>query len=77
MLAAEDPVGPENDRRVVTLANQAACIVAAWGNLGRHRARSAAMRALVPRLHYLALSQAGEPKHPLYLRRDLVPIAWG
>ena len=74
MLRADDPVGPNNDRHLVNLAHGADVIVAAWGNDGTYRERDRFVRELLPRLHCLALTKAGQPSHPLYLQANLRPM---
>ena len=74
MKAASDPVGPETDDWLRRLADEAALVVAAWGNDGGHLGRSAEVRALLPVLHCLAMNRSGEPAHPLYQRKDRVAV---
>lgn len=74
MLAAEDPIGPENDRYLIETARQAAVVVAAWGKHGAHRDRATAVQSMLPGLHYLKLNGDGSPAHPLYLPKKLTPI---
>lgn len=74
MMAAEDPIGPENDAQLRGAADAAGIVVAAWGAKGSHRLRGAAVRAMLPRLHYLRLTQAGQPQHPLHLPKGLRPL---
>ncbi len=84
LFVAATPVGRATDRHLVAqtelIAQHGGMVVAAWGNHGMHRARAAEVRRLLSargtRLHYLVLTQAGEPGHPLYLRQDLRPLAW-
>lgn len=76
MLAAPDPVGPDNDRTLQALASKAGVVVAAWGTNGAHRGRDIAVRELLPNLHYLRLTQNGYPGHPLYLPSTLHPVPW-
>jgi hypothetical protein len=76
MLAAKDPVGPDNDQWLTKLANQAAIKIAAWGTKGSHNKRDKIIRELIPDLNYLKLTKDGSPSHPLYLSKDLVPIPW-
>lgn len=70
MMAAEDPVGPDNDAWLRRLADEAQLVVAAWGNDGGFHGRSAVVRAMLPDLHCLKINASGEPAHPLYQRAD-------
>ena len=76
MLAAEDPVGPDNDQTLRTTWLNAAITVAAWGTHGTHQGRDAHVRAMLPALHYLRLTKDGHPGHPLYLPARLRPAKW-
>jgi hypothetical protein len=66
------PVGPDNDHWLMKSAMGADRIVAAWGNHGRYLKRGAKVLWLgLPRPVYcFGLTKVGEPKHPLYLRKD-------
>lgn len=77
MLAAPDPVGPDNDKVLQELAQNAGVVVAAWGTHGAHLKRDAHVRSLLPRLHCLWLTKAGFPGHPLYLPKNLTPQPYG
>lgn len=77
---ARDPIGCLNDAYVLDAAARSAAIVIAWGAHGVFRARgAAALELLSPRAQLLALgwTKAGEPRHPLYLRRDVRPAVVG
>lgn len=76
MMAADNPVGPDNDATLLDLASRAAVVIAAWGVNGTHLGRDQAVRAFLPRLHYLRLTADGHPGHPLYLPGALRPISW-
>lgn len=76
MLAAENPIGPDNDRVLSEAHDNAALSVAAWGAHGTYLDRHNAVRALLPRLHYLRLTKDGHPGHPLYLPSSLKPVKW-
>ncbi len=69
-----DPVGPRNNRWLRQLADEAALVVAAWGNDGAYLDRSSKVRELLPGLHCLNLNRSGEPAHPLYQRADRRPL---
>lgn len=76
MLSARDPVGPENDATLIDLSGGAGVVVAAWGTYGTHLGRGQMVRNMLPGLHCLKLTKDGHPGHPLYLRKDLVPVLW-
>lgn len=81
MVRAADPVGPENDERLLAVANGAGVRIAAWGTnpakgaLAR-RCRDTAVKSIMPALHVLKLTKDGHPAHPLYLPKTCVPIEW-
>ena len=76
MRAAPEPVGEDNDWTLQVLAETAGVVVAAWGAHGTHRSRDAAVRKMLPDLHYLRLTKDGHPGHPLYLPASLQPVLW-
>ncbi|MCC5966521.1 MAG: DUF1643 domain-containing protein [Natronohydrobacter sp.] len=80
MRAASDPVGPLNDRAIRESAPWADQIICAWGTHGAHLARGPEVEALLRAtglpLWHLGLSQAGHPKHPLYIGYAVQPIRW-
>jgi hypothetical protein len=68
------PVGPDNDSYLLDSVDDPVT-VCAWGVNGRRG--DAVIKALSragAALHYLEMTKAGIPKHPLYLRGDLTPI---
>ena len=76
MMIEGDPIGPDNDRWLLECAKRATLIVAAWGVHGAFRGRGVAVRALLPRLRHLGLTQAGQPRHPVYVPAASRPMAW-
>lgn len=80
MRAARDPVGPGNDAAILAGADWAETVVCAWGTHGAHLGRGAAVERLLKDsgrpLFHLGLSQAGFPKHPLYIGYDRQPEPW-
>jgi hypothetical protein len=68
---ASDPVGPDNDTTLIVQAGMADLVVCAWGVHGFARGELVRMELgnYVP-LHHLGLTQAGAPRHPLYLAAD-------
>ena len=76
MKAHAAPTGPDTDATLVELAKNAGVVVAAWGNHGNHCARDRQVIALLPNLHCLKVTKAGQPSHPLYLRKALTPMRY-
>lgn len=75
MKKAEDPVGPQNDRYLIELAKSAGIVIACWGNHGAFKDRAAHIKPLIPNLQCLVLTKTGEPGHPLYLGKNLMPFS--
>lgn len=80
MRAQTDPVGLGNDAAIAEGANWADRIICAWGGHGTHLGRGAIVSQLLrttgkPLLH-LGFTQAGEPKHPLYIGYAVQPMSW-
>ena len=73
MLSSKDPIGVDNDKWLRKLFKGAGLVVAAWGNYGKHMARSEKIRQEFSNLYYLKLNASGEPSHPLYLKSTLKP----
>jgi len=77
MMAERKPEGVENDAVIGEIASRAALIVCAWGNHGSHNGRAARVCAWLNRLGVpftaLAVTDVGEPQHPLYLPANLLP----
>lgn len=79
-----DPVGPLNDDAIREAGEYChgndGLIVAAWGNHGAfmNRGRDVLERLWQEALpiHYLKMTGAKQPSHPLYLKADLRPIEW-
>ena len=74
MLAATNPIGDNNDKWLLKLSSEAALVVAAWGNAGKHMGRSQQVRQLIPNLYCLKINKSGEPAHPLYQKTNLKPV---
>ena len=77
-----DPVGPDNDRHLAEMAQDAAMTIFAYGT-PKHPALRARgpevvrlIRAAGGQSHVLKLSKQGIPYHPLYLSEGLVPFLW-
>ena len=78
MHLVDDPVGPENDDALLSMAKRAEMIVLAYGMPPKKlRARGLQVANLLAKnydLHSLKLNMDGSPSHPLYLPANLSPI---
>ncbi len=73
-----DPVGLENDAYLRSLIQRVDRVILAWGNWGTWQGRDRAVLALFgsTRLHCLAITKIGQPKHPLYLHSRCLPVSF-
>lgn len=74
---ASDPIGSDNDRRLCEMYHEAQLVVACWGANGGLGERDRQVTELLwnsrswnVQLQCLGVTQAGFPKHPLYLAKD-------
>ena len=68
------------DAAIAEGADWADQVICAWGSHGAHLNRGAAvaavLRATAKPLYHLGLTQAGAPKHPLYIGYSVQPALW-
>ena len=82
LMEVADPVGPDNDAHLLSMADRAAMIVFAYGQPRKAlRYRGIEVARLLSRqgtrpLHFLRLAKNGTPCHPLYLPGSLKPTQW-
>lgn len=80
MRAAKDPIGTENDSRIMSSVQWADRVICAWGGHGAFLRRGQhveqLLRACGKPLFHLGLTQNGMPKHPLYLGYAEQPRLW-
>lgn len=78
MMAAPDPVGPENDAWIRRIAPKGDPVVCCWGNDGMHLGRDAEVMRLLSELsvtpYALRVTKTGQPSHVLYLPGHLTPV---
>lgn len=70
----KDPVGPENDYWLNTLADRADMRIAAWGPSGTLFGRAKSAIPLLGELHCLGMTQDGSPRTPLSVRATVHPV---
>lgn len=76
-----DPVGPDNDMHIaLALGKRLGCVIAAWGAHPSARTRAPAVAGLLAahgwQVDCLGTTNAGAPRHPLYVRGDAPLIPW-
>ncbi|MFZ7092100.1 DUF1643 domain-containing protein [Primorskyibacter sp. 2E233] len=73
----DDPEGPENTTLLEAWSGAADMTIAAWGVHGAYRGQAA---RVAPRLRgdvrHLGLTNAGHPRHPLYVPYATLPQDW-
>ena len=80
MKAFAEPVGQWNDEALLRLAKGDGIVIGAWGIHGSHMDRDKKAVALlssngVP-IYCFGKTKEGHPRHPLYLRGDVMPELW-
>lgn len=78
-----DPVGPDNDNHLLSVARGSTLVVCAWGSRGPHKGEFKDRGSRVLRMlrddgintHAFKVTN-GIPWHPLYLSYDLKPFEW-
>ena len=73
---AIDPIGPENENWLLAANWLAETTIACWGNHGAHLNQDGRVGIKLLRRHALAVTKSGQPAHPLYMRKNLSPIAY-
>ena len=73
----EDPIGRENDEYLKMYHAKEGLNIACWGIWGSHLNRGQRVIDLLGReyLSCFGLTKEGHPKHPLYLKRKIEPVA--
>lgn len=74
-IRANESIGKDNDTYIVNCAQNSDIIICAWGNEGKYKNRSNEIKTLLKSKYYklncLKLSKKGEPRHPLYLKKEI------
>lgn len=73
MKAQKYPTGPDNDSLILEEAKNCDKVIACWGNHALHMNRARELRPKLGELYCLGTNSNGEPKHPLYLKKNLIP----
>lgn len=74
-----DPVGPDNDFWLRSVARDCGTVVCAWGaNARPDRVRQVVelLRSVGAQIRCLGQTKDGAPRHPLYIRADQQLVPW-
>lgn len=76
----DNPIGDKNDDWLIRTTHSSLIkkVIPCWGNKGDIDNRDFQVLKMLPhwKLYHLTLSKSGNPKHPLYLPSDTIPIKW-
>lgn len=77
MKKTSDPIGPLNNDFLKIHIKPSGLNIACWGTHGNFMNRSKTVIELLgdENLSCFGMTQSGQPKHPLYLKRGLEPIS--
>ena len=77
LMQTEEPIGDENDHYLLQAVEEAERVVLAWGNwgslAGRDRTILQLLRPYQAKLTCLQINRSGQPRHPLYIKRSVLP----
>jgi hypothetical protein len=73
-----EPVGPENDRCILSAAQETGKVIAAWGVIDAHRGRCTSVLEKLSGFDLLCLkkTKGGFPSHPLYVASATEPTMY-
>lgn len=74
LLKVSNPVGEDNNSHILDMHAQCRLTVCAWGNVKTNVKPLIGID--VSELHYLELTKHFNPKHPLYVKGDVIPKAF-
>ena len=70
-----DPIG-ENDGWLEKIAPKCEKIFFAWGNFKEAKQRAEQVKKMFPDAWALVINKNGSPKHPLYIKGDVIPVPY-
>ncbi len=68
-----DPVGVDNDKHLIDIYSRVEKVICAWGNRGTLKDRNKEVLTFIDTPYCIKKNSNGEPAHPLYLKKSLVP----
>lgn len=77
MKSCQNPHGSQNDKYISSVAKKSRIIIVAWGNHGTHCNRDREVLNVlisIKKPFCLGITDSGNPRHPLYIKRTVKPI---
>lgn len=72
----ESDAWEESRQVIISCSSRCEKIIAAWGNYKGATDRGNEIKKLIPNLYALQINKNGSPKHPLYVKSDVIPIIY-
>jgi hypothetical protein len=72
-----NPIGEQNNKYIKKYAHKSKLVIVAWGNHGNLLNRDNEVLKILSRIqtpHCLTITQSGNPKHPLYINKEMKPF---
>ena len=76
LFCPDDPIGPHNNFHLKEMSKRCERVVCAWGNSSLIKKLNfdiSSLEDIKAPLFYLEKMKDGTPKHPLYLKKSLLP----
>lgn len=74
------PIGKDNDKYILEVIEdeETGLIIGGWGQHGSHLNRNTKIKELLAHktINCLGKTKCGNPLHPLYLKKDTIPVIW-
>lgn len=70
------PCGPDNDAHILAAAAESSVMVAAWGAFKTDDSRAQEVLGLLGDVQCLGVTLGGAPRHPLYVKGDVLPQSY-
>jgi hypothetical protein len=77
LLKIDDPVGEENNYFLMQAVERCSTVVVGWGTRGTLLGRDNQVMSLLAGrkdVYCLGITKDGQPRHPLYVKSDIIPV---
>jgi hypothetical protein len=77
LFKLNDPVGEENNYFLMQAVERCSTVVVGWGTRGTLLGRDNQVMSLLAGrkdVYCLGITKDGQPRHPLYVKRDIIPV---